>query len=442
MSGPIILGSLSYTLMQFVDQVMVARLGTDAMAAMGSAGVWSYVMGCFIFGIIGCVGTFVAQCFGRGEPANCARYTWQGIYLSGIAALMAVVLLPVSGPLFHAMRHSPEVTRLELSYFRIRLIGYLAMAWSTSLACFFQSIGRPGIPMYVAIVGNLVNLVLNYGLVFGHLGFPRWGIAGSATSTVIAMFVQVALLQWLFMAGPIAVRYGSRRAYRWDFVKVREIFRIGFFGGFTLFIDVANWAVFTSFIVGHFGSVSLASHNAAISFMHLCFMPALGINQGIAVVVGQYIGRKDYPSAVARTYTAMRVAMTYMFVMGLIFAILGKHLIRICFTDDPAIIALGHKLLILAAVFQGFDAVNIVCLGALRGAGDTRWIAILIFVFNYGFFLPLSMALAFPMGGGAVGAWTGATIYIIVLSAVLFGRFRGGQWRDIQIFTQQQVHQE
>ena len=436
LSGPIILGSLSYTIMQFVDQVIVARLGTDALAAMGSAGIWSYVLGCLILGVVGCASTFVAQCYGRGDLRHCAHYAWQGIYLSSLAGVIAVALWPLSGPLFHAMGHSPEITRLELLYFRVRLLGYVPMAWATALAAFFQAVGRPGIPMYAAIVANLLNFALNIVLVFGYCGFPKLGIAGSALATVIAMVSQVVMLHAVFLSGPLHAQFGSRRAYALDVPRIREIFRIGFFSGLTIFMDVANWGIFTSFVVGSFGAISLASHNAAIAFMHLCFMPALGLNQGIAALVGQYIGRKDHATAAARTYTAMKIAAVYMFGTGLVFAFFGRFLIAACFTNDVEIVALGHTLLILAALFQAFDAINIVSLGALRGAGDTRWVFFLTFGLAYFFFLPLSMFLAFVAHWGAVGAWIGATVYIIGLSGLLFRRFYKGHWRTINIFCE------
>lgn len=435
MSGPIILGSLSYTIMRFVDQMVVSRLGTEALAAMGSAGVWSYVMGCFVFGIIGCVSTFVSQCYGRGEMEQCARYTWQGIHLSLLAGVLALAIWPLSGPLFQSMGHSPDVTRFEATFFRIWLAGYAAVAWMTALASFFQSVGRPGIPMYVAIVANLINLFLNIVLVFGYLGFPRMGIAGSALASVIAQWFQALCLHAIFISAPFNARFNTRRAFMPDFGRIRELFRIGFFSGLTILMDVGNWAIFTSFVVGHFGDVALASHNAAMAFMHLCFMPALGVNQGICAIVGQYIGRGNFSAAAARTYTAMKVAIVYMFCTGLVFAFFGKGLIRTFFSQDPGVVALGHTLLILAAFFQGFDAINIVVFGALRGAGDTLRVAIITFAGAYLFFLPLSMFLAFVWEWGAVGAWIGATVYIIGLSGIIYLRFRGGKWKEIRIFS-------
>lgn len=435
MSGPIILGSLSFTIMMFIDQVMVAKLGTDALAAIGSAGLWSYISSCFLFGIIGCVSTFVSQSFGRGNLEDCSRYTWQGLHFSLLGGLLALVLWPVSTTLFRAMNHAPEVTRLETVYFQIRLVGFLPTAAITALVAFFQAVGRPGTPTKISILANVVNVIGNYLLIYGRFGFPKLGVAGAAISTVLSLFIQAGILLYLFLSGPMNDRYASRRTRAFEMPKAKEILNVGAPTGFTFFMDVANWGIFTSFVVGHFGTVALASHNAAINFMHLGFMPAIGLNQGVAALVGQYIGRKDPDTAEARTYTAIKIAMVYMFAMGLLFAVFGKGLIFTFFSKDPAVLALGHRLLILSAFFQAFDAINIIASGALRGAGDTRWMAMVMFLFAYLFFLPLALALAFLAKWGAIGAWIGATAYIIVLSGFLFTRFRRGHWRTINIFT-------
>jgi len=436
MSGPIILGSLSYTIMLFVDNVMVARLGTSALAAMGSAGLWSYILGCFIFGAVGCVSTFVSQSLGRGTLKNCAAYAWHGIYVAQAAIVVALVLWPLSGPIFRLMPHTPEVTRLETLYFQARLPGYVMMAMVAALASFFQGIGRPSVPMLVAIVANIANIGLNYLLIFGKLGFPRWGIAGAGIATVIAMTVQVVMLFGVFLSKPLNDRFETRRSFGFSGERIRELVRIGVPAGFMIFMDVFNWGIFSTLIVGYFGDVALASHNAAISFTHLCFMPALGLNQGIAAIVGYYIGKKCIDRAYSRTYTAMKIAGIYMCATGLVFAVSGGYLIDFFFSDDPGVIRLGHILLLFSAAFQAFDAINIVASGSLRGAGDTRWMAVATFVLAYFVFLPASMLLAFAAGWGAIGAWTGATIYIVILSGILFTRFKRGEWQHIRIFAE------
>ena len=180
MSGPIVLGMLSFTIMEFCDKAMVSYVGTDALAAVGSAGIGSYTLCTLYMGIISVVTTFVAQCYGRNERHLCARYCWQGLYLSLLGLAFTGILWPLSGPLFHAMGHSHNVTVLELEYFRVRLAGYVFIGINGALAGFFQAVNKSSIPMYAAILGNLVNLIFNYFLIFGKFGFPRLEVSGAA----------------------------------------------------------------------------------------------------------------------------------------------------------------------------------------------------------------------------------------------------------------------
>lgn len=435
MSWPIILGSFSYTFMEFADRTMVAQLGTESIAAVGSAGIWSFILSTVFLGVIGCVSTFVAQSIGRGRGEDSGRYTWQGLYIGLGAGVVALALWPVARYVFLPMGHSESVMSLEVDYFRMRLFGYVPMAWSSALASFFTAINRPKLTMYTAIAANACNLVLNYLLIFGKYGFPMMGVAGAALATSISQWVNAGLFLMLFLTPAMNTLYRTRRSWQFDPVRARELIRIGFPSGLTFLMDVATWGVFVSFVVGRFGDVPLAANNIAISFMSMSFMPAVAIHQAITPIVGRWIGQGDIPVAKARTYTAIRIAMIYMLSMGVFFAFTGGWLIRHIFSDDPNVAGLAHRLLILAAMFQAFDAVNIICMGALRGAGDTRWMMWMTFVAAYMFFLPIAALLAFPLNGGAYGAWVGATIYIIVLSSVLFGRFRGERWRHINIFT-------
>ncbi len=435
LAWPIVLGSVSYTVLEFCDMGMVSKLGTQPFAAVGSARLWSYTMSTGLLGVVGCVSTFVGQSRGRGQSQFCAAYAWQGLYLSALAGLMLLLFWPVAPRLFHLMPHEAAVTDLEIVYFRVRLFGYLPMACMTALAAFFQAVDRPRIPMYSAIVATVVNIGLNYLLIFGNFGFPQWGVFGAAVATVIAQFIQMGMLFAWFLSRPLDKDYGTRSSRALDLSRLRELVRIGLPSGASMFLDIMNWALFTGFIVGYFGAVQLAAHNTAVSFIHVCFMPAVAMNQAIAPIVGGWIGRKDIARAKARTYTALGLAIVYMTSAGLFFALFGQQLIHATFSQDPEVIALGHKLLILAAVFQAFDAVNIVCMGALRGAGDTLWMMIATSGMAYFLFLPLAVYCAFVLNGAAFGAWIAATAYIVVLSFVLFARFRGEAWRHINVFS-------
>lgn len=435
MSGPLILGMLSYTIMEFFDKVMCSYLGTDALAAVGSAGIASFTLCTLFMGIASIVTTFVAQCYGREEYDLCARYCWQGMYISFLGVIFAVVLWPLAPALFGSMGHNEAVTRYELQYFRMRVLGYFFVGAVTALAGFFQSVSRPRIPMYAAIIANGTNLLFNYLLIFGKFGFPRMEVAGAAVATVFSTILQCAIMLFCFLHPRFDAVYKTRSSWAFDWRRLREMITIGMPAAVSMFLDVANWWIFTSFIIGRFGAVQLAANTIAVSFMHICFLPAVGLNHGIATIVGQWLGRRDIARAKARTYTAIRMAGVYMVAMGLCFALFGDTLIRVIFRAETGVVQLGHKLLILAALFQAFDAVNIICMGALKGAGDTRWMMYITFVMSYLVFLPMALFFAFYMQWAAFGAWMGATVFIVVLSGVLLRRFHGEGWRDINIFT-------
>ena len=434
MAWPIMLGTMSFVLMDFVDKLFVSKLGASHLAAVGSAGIWSYTLSVFVLGIAACVSTFASQSLGKGNKENAARYTWQGIYVSLTAGVLALVLWPISGPMFGAMGHADDVTALEIEYFNLRLLGYVFIAWQAALAAFFMSVEKPKIVMMVALVANISNVLLDYVLIFGKFGFPELGIGGAALATVSSIFLQVVLLQAVFMSRTWNAEYKTRSTFTFDIVKVRELVKIGWPAGLSNFLDVASWSVFTSFIVGSFGTAQLAAHTAAINYMHLSFMPVIALNHAIAPIVGNYIGKGDIATAKARAYTAMKMGMVVMFTIGVTLAIFGSSLMTV-FSDDPVVIDVGAVLLICAATFALFDAVTIVLAGALRGAGDTKWIMWALFLGSYFISLPLAYLFAIVLEMGAKGAWMGATIYIILLSGVFLYRFQGEKWRHINIFA-------
>ncbi len=425
---------MSFAAMQFVDQAMVGHLGDAALAAVGSAGIWAFTISTFQVGIVGCVSTFASQSLGRGAHEDCARYAWQGIYIALIAGLLAGFFWPLAPYLFGFMRHSPEVTELEVTYFQWRLFGYGFIGLQGALVSFFQAVNRPYPAMATVLASNGLNVLLNYGLIFGKLGMPRLEVAGAAIATVLALFFNVILLVALFLSPSCNRRFHTRRNWRPSIERMRELVRIGWPAGVSVFLDVANWSIFTSILIGFFGTIQLAGHVATMELLHLSFMPALGMQHAITVIVGQWIGRGDIRRAKARTYTAMKLCAVYMGTMGILLAVYAKPLVGVVFRQGPEVVALAQTLLIFGAVFQACDAVNVVAMGALRGAGDTRYMAAMLMLFGYGVFLPLAWFLSVVLGMQAVGAWIGATVYIILLSGVLFRRFHGERWRNIMIF--------
>jgi len=433
LSLPVIVAMASHTVMMLVDRLMLARYGADDLAAAGPAGSAAFAFLAFIMGTANCTSAFVAQSIGRGQPHECARYTWQGLYF-GLAAQLAVVPLIIAAPLlFRLFGHGATIEELEAVYFRIVLAHAAGTGAYAALSSFFQGISRPVVPMVMALVANLFNVGADYVLIFGKLGFPAMGIEGAGWATTTASYLQAALLVGAFLWRPVHERFASRRDWRLDWARLRRFLAIGMPAGASFMLNVASWAVFINLLIGSQGRDVLAANNAVGALLGLSFMPAVGMNKGVTVLVGQYIGRGDMRAAKRRAYLGIGLAMAYMLCMGILFVIFRRPIMRL-FSSSPAIVETGATILILAAVFQAFDALGIVSQGALRGAGDTRVPALITIASGWGVLLPLGYALTFWAGLGYVGAWAAAAVQIALVGVVLFWRFASEAWRKIDIF--------
>jgi putative MATE family efflux protein len=336
--------------------------------------------------------------------------------------------------LFAAFGHEAPLQGLETTYFRIRMAHVLGTGTYAALSSFFQGIGRPKIPMYAALVANLFNAVLDAFLIFGVGPIPAMGIAGAALATALASYFQSVLLLGAFLWGPLHARFRTRDTWRFDWARFKRLLNIGAPAGASFSLHVASWAIFTNLLIGKLGRDILAANNVCHSILGLSFMPAVGLNKGITVLVGQYIGKRQIPAAKRRAYVGIGLAMVYMGLCGLIFVLFRRPIIRL-FHAAPTIVETGSRMLILAAIFQAFDALGIISHGALRGAGDTKVPAIVDIAAGWFLLLPLGYVLTFPLGWGYVGAWTAAAVQIATVGIIFFARFVSEAWRKIDIFA-------
>ncbi|HUT34759.1 MAG TPA: MATE family efflux transporter [Planctomycetota bacterium] len=442
-SLPVIVAMGSHTVMGFVDSIMLAHYGPNELAAVGASGVMAFVVSAFIFGTASCTSTFVSQSVGRGQLDECARYTWQGLYFGLVAQVVVIPLILFPEAVFGIFRLGPEVKSRANVYFALRMTHVAGTAAYASLSSFFQGISRPVIPMWAAIIANLFNVAADYVLIYGKLGFPAMGIRGAALATVIASYLQVLLLLAPFLAGPMHERFRTRSSPGPDLARFWRLMVIGAPSGLNFMLGVASYAVFTNALIGPLGRNVLAANTAIHAITALSFMPAVGMNKGITVLVGQYIGRSDIPAAKRMAYLGVRLAIAYMFLMGLAFVAFRGPLMSFFVPNDPsvaasdraAILQAGRTMLLLAAVFQAFDALGIVSMGALRGAGDTRFPAVVCVALAWGLLLPLGYLLTYTAGLGYVGAWLASAIHIAVVGTILFWRFASEAWRKIDIFN-------
>jgi MATE family multidrug resistance protein len=422
----------SYTLMQFIDTLMLSRVGETEATAASNSGMLAFSIISFGMGVLWVVNTLVSQAFGRRDRVACGRYLWQGIWFGLFMSLLLAPLLPVAPLMFRLFGHEPALVRLESIYIQIVLAATVFKMIGTTFWQFLLATDKPVQVMIATVVGVAVNAVAAWAMLFGHFGFGHLGIVGAAWGQNIGVFIEMTLL--IFFATRPSVRHlyhlGDWKP-RWR--EMMTLIRVGVPSGIQITADVLAWSLFSVWVMGMFGTYAMTANTFMMRYMVLSFMPAFGISTAVTAIVGRYIGRGLPDVATSRAHLGFKITAVYMVTCGLLF-LLGRNSLIQLFTNDPKVISTGATLLVFAAVYQFFDALYITYNGALRGAGDTLVPAIATAVLCWGLNVGGGFLVArlWPQLGPP-GPWAVATVYGIILGLFIYRRFVRGAWRSIHL---------
>ncbi|TKJ33994.1 MAG: hypothetical protein CEE38_19315 [Planctomycetes bacterium B3_Pla] len=435
LAAPMVVAHISFTVMQFVDRFMVSRLGTEALAAVLPAGYVSFVPASFAIGVMTSVNTFVSQSFGRGDKKACSNYCWQAIYMGLAYSLVTLAIMrPAAPAIFRMLGHEPAVAAMEVTYLRIMLyVQVLAIfVWASSQ--FFMGVHRPVIMMYSAIAGQVVNVAANYVLIFGKFGFPAMGIAGAAWGTFIGIAAGSIIRMVVFLSGDVNANFKSRHSLNINFARMADLLKVGFPAGIGLMVNIALWGVILFAMVGQFGKDALAATSAVLSCVNVSVMPVVGLGTALTAAVGKSIGEGKKDVAMKQTSVSLRIALVYMGLIGLCLLVFRNRIMAFWSSDD-VVIGIGVRIIVLAAIYQVFDAATLIYNGSLRGAGDTLWLAA---VSAFGAIVVLgigSMCLIKLLPGlEELAPWIGATVSIITVGLANRWRFKSNRWMRIDLF--------
>lgn len=428
---PVLLSMLSITVLINVDVMMVGRLGKEAVAATGLGG-WVYLVVILTLSAIE-VGTqvLVARRFGEKRLDECGRLTTIAMVISlTVGSGVLVLLFPVG----HYLVHSIDVTVQELGvvYLRIRLLALPFSMSAFALRGFFYGIGNSVIPMITEIVINSLNIILNYILIFGKLGFPVLGVKGAALasfiSTVIGFFILLGVIlgrhyRKLYRF-PAPIRKGIRRTGRDLFIISYPVFIQSFFIhlGFYLFL-----------VINDLISVqAVAASNIAMSILCISFFPAFSFGIAAATLIGQKLGERRPEEAERYGWLCLGPGLIIMAIAGLVFILFGRELMSL-YIQNPEVIELGAKALFLVGWFEVFDAIGIILSRGLQGAGLTRYVMQAEIAVNWLIFLPLAYILGVILGLGIVGTWVAMIAYILVFAWLMLKKFLSNDWKSFNI---------
>ena len=428
LAGPVVLAEIGWMGMGIVDTMMVGPLGPAAIGATGlGSGVFTSIA-IFGMGLMLGLDALVSQAYGSGNPDECERWLHHGVLLSLVAGPVVMVLTWLAYLTLDRWGLHPDILALVKPY----LVVIAAGAWPLLVYAAFRRylqgmhIVRP--IMYALISANLINAGANWLLIYGNLGFPALGVAGSAWATTAA---RVYMAAFLFVA---IRREHRRRADRHvpliiEPARLRRLVALGSPAAATITLEVGVFAAATA-LAGKLDPVSAGAHQIALNLASLAFMVPLGLASSGAVRVGHAFGARDPHRAARAGWTALTTGSAIMLAIGLVFFVWPVPLLRI-FTADPRVIEIGVGLLAIAAAFQLFDGAQAVTTGILRGTGDTRTPMITNVVGHWVLGLPIGYALCFVLGWGVAGLWIGLSVGLVFVAAILTTAW----WRKAHAIT-------
>ncbi len=428
LAWPIVLAELGWQTMGIVDTIVVGRLPDSApsIAAVSLGTIVFYVVGIFGSGLLLGLDTLVSQSFGAGDLRDCHRSILNALYLSVPLSIVLMAILWIWEPLLGRIGESPAVLRLLIPYLSTLTWSMFPLLLYFGLRRYLQATNLVRPVMFALISANLVNLGGNLIFVFGKLGAPALGVAGSAWATVFSR---------IYMGGVLAlvVIWREKPGRDWplvpDFQRMLRLLTLGLPAGGQILLETGIFAI-SAALIGRLNPVSLAAHQVALSTASLTFMVTLGIGSAAAVRVGQALGRQNRAAAATSGWTALTLGVGFMTCSAIVFLTMPGWLARV-YTSDPAVIHMSVALLSVAAFFQIFDGTQVVLAGALRGAGDTHT-PMFCHLFGYWFVgLPLGYYLCFTRHWGAVGIWFGLCAALMVIGSILLALWyaRVERWR-------------
>lgn len=422
LAGPLIVGQVTNFGMNFVDTVMAGRLGrVDLGAVAVGSSVWAAGF-LFVLGMLMAVSAAVAQLDGAGRARQAGELTRQALWLAATLAVAVWWLMRSAEWFMQVIGTDPAVGAVADGYLKAISWGAPAMTGMLVLRFFSEGIGYTRPTMYIGLLGIACNIPLNYVLMFGKLGFPALGAVGCGWATAAVLWLQfLALAVWIIWRA----RYRPYGVFeRFSLPEWRELaalVRLGFPIGVMIFME-GGLFVGSALLIGTLGALPVAAHQIALNYSGLMFMVPLGISGAITVRVGNAIGRGDPDSARRAGLVGIALALAFGTISAAVMISLPEPIARI-YTTEREIIDLAASLLILAAIFQLADCVQVAAAGALRGLKDTR-VPMLYSILAYWMIgMTLGWWLTFRQDWGPAGMWVGILSGLSVAALLLGGRF-------------------
>lgn len=427
LTWPIFLELLLFMLMGTVDTFMLSAVSDEAVSAVGTANQ-IVIIAILILEVIGNgAAIVVAQYIGSRKLVEASRVSAIAITLNLCVGLAISILFVFGGrSILQAMNLSGELLALGQAYLTIVGGGIFLQALINILAAIIRTYGYTKQTMLVSLVMNVIHLVGNYALIFGHFGFSPLGVQGAAISTVFSRLICVVIFFWLLYR-VLSVRIEWKHYFTISRNYVGKILKIGIPSAFEQIIYQVCQLVFLYYVT-YLGTESLATRQYAAQISHYIYLFSMAVSIGTSILVGRFVGAGNPEEAYARLRKSVKIGLTSTIIMDLIIIALREPLLGI-FTDSAEIIRLGSQVILFSIVLETARTCNMIMINSLRAAGDARFPVYMGLISMVGISLPLGYVLVFTLDMGLLGVWMANAVDEWIRAIIMHFRWKSGAWR-------------
>ena len=431
LAGPVILGMLGHTLVAFVDNIMVGQLGTAELAAVSLGNSFMFVAMSLGIGFSTAITPLVAEAEGEANFSRGKMAFKHGLVLCVLLGVLLFMSVFFAKPLMYLMNQPEEVVVLAMPYLTYVAISLVPLIIFQAFKQCSDGLSLTRYPMYATLVANVINVFLNYCFIFGHFGAPALGVVGAAIGTLASRVIMIAVLWWLLAHHQKAKWYVRHLRFKVLSTQVFDkILRLGFPSAMQMFFEVGIFTV-AIWLSGVLGKNPQAANQIALNLSTMTFMFAMGFSVVAMIRVGNQKGKGAFQELRRIAFSIFLISVLCAGVFALFFLIFKNALPRIYLdledlsqlADNQQVLMLAGELMLIAAIFQISDSIQVVALGALRGLQDVFYPTVYTFISYWVVGFPISYYLGMHTDLGSMGIWIGLLAGLSVAALTLLWRF-------------------
>ena len=425
---PVIIGMIGHTLAGFVDNAMVGQLGTSELAAISLGNSFVFLAMAFGIGFSTAITPLIAESDAKKNKSNTKSILSNGILVCIFLGAVLTIIVLIAKPIIYYMGQSEEVVNLAYPYITLVAISLFPLIIFQSFKQFSDGLSFTKIAMISTVIANLINVVINYILIYGKFGFPKLELVGAGIGTLISRFIMVLIIIYLIKSNPKINQYlDNLFSLKYSSIITKKIINLGYPSALQMMFEV-GFFISGIWVCGIIGINYQAANQIALNLSSLTFMVALGLSVAATIRIGNQKGLNDYKNLKRIAISIFLITILIELIFALIFIIFSELLPWLYLENNNNFdvletVSLASKLLIIVALFQIFDGIQIVAQGALRGIQDVKIPSMICFLSYIIFGVPIMIYLGLYTDLKATGVWIGFLIGLMIASILLSIRF-------------------